>query len=48
MLPTQNLRNIVSIASQIENLIIEKYILEMIQVFLNGLIMKGAQNHLKS
>lgn len=48
VLPTQNLRNIVSVASQIENLIIEKYNLEIIQMFLNGLIMKGSQNSLKS
>lgn len=48
VLPTQNLKNIVSVASQIENLIIEKYNLETIQMFLNGLIMKGSQNSLKS
>jgi len=37
----------VSVASQIENLVIKKYILEVTQEFLNNLIMKVSQSPLK-
>lgn len=48
MLLTQNLRNNVSLTSQIKNLIIQKYIFETIQVFVSGLIINGSQNTLKA